>query len=103
MIKNLLSALKFFVLVPLKDSSEKIMLDEYFFRYEFDSEDEILVYVTEEGDDVELVFETHLVKNKNKILVKDAIEEPINQFKAIFTFSWLMSEFLNWNFERSFR
>ena len=68
------------------------MLDEYFFRYDFDSEDQILVYVTEEGDDVELVFETHLAKNKFgqlEILVKDATEEPINEFKAIFTYSWV--------------
>ena len=60
------------------------------FRYDFDSEDQILVYVSEEGDDVELVFETHLAKNKFgqlEILVKDATEEPINQFKAIFTYS----------------
>ena len=66
------------------------MLDEYFFRYDFDSEDQILVYVTEKENDVELVFETHLAKNKFgqlEILVKDATEEPINEFKAIFTYS----------------
>ena len=66
------------------------MLDEYLFRYDFDSEDQILVYVTEEGNDVELLFETHLTKNKFgqlEISVKDAIEEPVNEFKAIFTYT----------------
>ena len=76
--------------MPLKDSNEKIVFDEYFFRYDFDSEDRILVYVTEEENDVELVFETHLTKNKFgqlEILVKDATEEPINEFKAFFNYS----------------
>merc|ERR1712176_203607 len=76
--------------VPLKDSSEKIMLAEYFFRYDFDCGDQILVYVSEEENDVELLFETHLAKNKFgqlEISVKDATEEPINEFKAFFTYS----------------
>ena len=62
-------------------------MEDYFFRYDFESKDQIRIFVTEEGEDVELVFHTNLALNnlgQLEILIKDATEEPTNQFTAIF-------------------
>ena len=41
----------------MKDSSEKIMLDEYFFRYDFDSEDSALTSQLTELDVNDVCFD----------------------------------------------